>query len=394
MCGINGMVFLGGVKRSEEVLDQIRFVFNELMVQTEARGHHAAGIVHTRRDGFYEYYKKGISPTQMATYDETYLDIIQGLDDETSSIIGHTRYYTKGKPDNNHNNHPFDIGEVVGVHNGTIDNDDYLFKQYKKHFKRIGEVDSEIIYQLINHYNKHEITLDGLKKALVSTYLRGYFALAFMHKNQPNLVHIVKQERPLVLGFWKEAGVIIFNSQEDLIRNVFNQLRRMSNILGYDCSFTVTYEELKDNVYLTLDSSAEVLEEMVSAKEEIKIATPFSRSKSYGNANTNWRERYGTSTNTGTSPAEVLSRTLLEAKDSMGRVIEGELDPVTGEIVLNLSALLDKEKEEEEVCVECREKLSDAAKLASYNDHNPKGSRVCAKCYQAAMESIVGGVVK
>jgi hypothetical protein len=45
MCGINGMIMLKGVERSPEMMAKIRYVFSEIMIETQDRGEHAMQLV-------------------------------------------------------------------------------------------------------------------------------------------------------------------------------------------------------------------------------------------------------------------------------------------------------------------------------------------------------------
>ena len=54
-------------------------------------------------------------------------------------LLGHTRWRTRGDERVNSNNHPIRAGEVIGTHNGTIYNADYLFRRWK--MRRFAEVD-------------------------------------------------------------------------------------------------------------------------------------------------------------------------------------------------------------------------------------------------------------
>ena len=46
----------------------------------------------------------------------------------------------------NRNNHPIRAGDVIGTHNGTIYNADYLFRRFK--LPRFAQVDSELLFCL------------------------------------------------------------------------------------------------------------------------------------------------------------------------------------------------------------------------------------------------------
>ncbi|WP_336784094.1 hypothetical protein [Paenibacillus illinoisensis] len=392
MCGINGMVFLNNFERSEEMWTAIRYVFDEALVETEARGKHATGLTVQRRDGaFYDFYKSDISATAMATYDDEYNRIVGSIGPWTSSIISHTRWYTKGKPENNLNNHPFDIGKIVGVHNGTVANDDELFKKYTDKFTRVGEVDSEIVYQLINHHNQEEITHDGLKLALEKTFLRGMFALAFAHKDQPSLVHIVKQERPMDFVLWEEAGVLLFNSDKEYIHNAFDKLKRAGKRFGFNGEVTLKLVEVKKDTYTVLDSNANTFEEMVKPAKELFLISSAVKT-TYGNSS-------GTTYPTGGKNANT-NYTSVSATDSIGRVIEGELDPITGEIIIFASTVMSEvggnddgsEMEESVWCIECGGELQEHEKHSSYNEgavtHN---DYYCEDCHSKALSSVFAG---
>ena len=68
------------------------------------------------------------------------------INNRAALLLGHTRWRTRGDERVNSNNHPIRAGEVIGTHNGTIYNADYLFRRWK--LRRFAEVDSEILFRL------------------------------------------------------------------------------------------------------------------------------------------------------------------------------------------------------------------------------------------------------
>jgi glucosamine 6-phosphate synthetase-like amidotransferase/phosphosugar isomerase protein len=387
MCGINGMVFLKGVKRDKAMMDKIRFVFDQLLFETQDRGEHATGIASFKRDGSYELYKKDINADKMTRLDENYRKIVDNFNGKDSSvIISHTRYYTKGKPDKNFNNHPFDIGNVVGLHNGSVKNDDFLFGKHKENFTRVGEVDSEIIFQLINHHNKENISIKGLKKALEDTWIRGLFALAFVHKNDSNTLHLIKQEKPMYVAFWQEAGIVIFNSDDDYITKAFHTLERVGQSFGLkNAKQDVKIKKIADDRYFSVSANATTLEEAVS--EETKI---YLESSNY-----NYKTG-GTGTRTTTTSKSTNKYETVTATDSKGLVLQGEIDTATGEVVIwssdditdsdDGSGLNETETFEEVICFECNDVMTEEDLTASFNAHNPKDESICMACYTEIME--------
>jgi glucosamine 6-phosphate synthetase-like amidotransferase/phosphosugar isomerase protein len=396
MCGINGMVFLKGVERNPQMMAKIRFIFDELMVETMDRGEHATGVASFKRDGSYEFHKNNINADKMTTDDEKYREIVRNFDgDNTSVVIAHTRYLTKGVASNMNNNHPFDIGNVVGLHNGSAKNDDTLFKKYEKEFTRVGEVDSEIVFQLINHYNKDNITLGGLRKALEDTKLRGLFALAFVHKNDTNTLHLVKQEKPMYVAYWQEAGIIIFNSIDDYISKAFRKLERVGHNFGLkDVKQTVKIKKVTDDRYFTVSANATTKEEAIS--EEVRF---YIESSNY----TYYNRTSGTTTG-GTTTRTTQTRTnkyeTVTATDSKGLVLQGEVDTATGEVIIwstdDVTTSDDLNSDDgiiEEVvefeCMECGDPVTEEEISASYNRDNPKDESICFNCYTNIMEDFV-----
>ena len=58
---------------------------------------------------------------------------------EATQLLVHVRDYTKGHPTIEANNHPVRHGEVVGVHNGVIVNDEEIFDRYGIERARPGD---------------------------------------------------------------------------------------------------------------------------------------------------------------------------------------------------------------------------------------------------------------
>jgi len=377
MCGISGFVFLQGIKRDESMMTKVRFIFDQLAYETQQRGEHATGIASFRRDGSYEFYKKDINADKMTTQDKSYRKIVNSFDaNETSVVLLHTRYFTKGKPENNLNNHPFDIGNIVGIHNGSVKNDDQLFKRYG--FNRIGEVDSEIIFQLINYYNKEGIALTGLRKALEDTRIRGLFALAFVHKNNPNMLHLIKQEKPMYIAYWQEAGIVIFNSIDSYILNAFHTLERVGHAFGInDAKQDVEIKKVADDSYFTVNANAKTLEEAISKPVAIYLES----------SNVIYTKQYNGSFSTASYTKCGGKSKKVKATDSKGLTVQGEIDRETGEIlIVPTDDYVGSLDDEIYSCFECYKPLTEEELNASYNASNPKEESICMDCYSQILE--------
>jgi glucosamine 6-phosphate synthetase-like amidotransferase/phosphosugar isomerase protein len=113
-----------------------------------------------------------------------------------TQVLIHVRDYTKGHPTIAANNHPIRHGTVVGIHNGTIINDDELFATDGiERAEPEMTVDSEIIFALAERARGR--TASALER------LRGSMAAAWLDEARPELVVTRGVGRPLWLGAGK-----------------------------------------------------------------------------------------------------------------------------------------------------------------------------------------------
>ena len=175
MCGIFGAI--GNYNP-----DKVR----TLCLLNKERGSHSTGIFNGK------FVIKG-------AVDSSDFVIGNGDDFKGDLLIGHTRFATRGAV-NEKNAHPFDIGNIIGVHNGIIYNFDEKLKAVAKDF----EVDSEIIFYLLNK---------GVKKLLK---LRGYWGLAWIDKRNPAKVFLSNNNGELHYAI--DNGVLYFSSDKDHLK--------------------------------------------------------------------------------------------------------------------------------------------------------------------------------
>lgn len=116
--------------------------------------------------------------------------------------IGHTRWATHGEPSEiNAHPHTSADGNVVGVHNGIIENYQELKdKLTRKGYHFYSQTDTEVAVKLIDYYyKKYEHTpVDAINHAMVR--IRGSYALAIMFKDYPGDIYVARKDSPLVLG--------------------------------------------------------------------------------------------------------------------------------------------------------------------------------------------------
>ena len=113
--------------------------------------------------------------------------------EQATQLLVHVRDYTKGHPSLTANNHPIRHGAVVGVHNGTITNDDDLFDEHGIGRAEPGmTVDSEIIFALAERSRG--------RTAAALEQLYGSMATAWLDEGRPELLLARGMGRPLWIG--------------------------------------------------------------------------------------------------------------------------------------------------------------------------------------------------
>ncbi len=116
--------------------------------------------------------------------------------------IGHTRWATHGEPSvENAHPHVSDHLDVVGVHNGIIENYQELRdKLVRNGYKFYSQTDTEVAVNLIDYYyKKYKVgPIDALAKTMVR--VRGSYALAVMFKDYPGEIYVARKDSPLIVG--------------------------------------------------------------------------------------------------------------------------------------------------------------------------------------------------
>jgi amidophosphoribosyltransferase len=183
MCGIAGYS-LSASSRVQRTL-----AAQALLAGIAERGADAVGYAYRRGSGAVTIHKQRSGASAL-------LEQVILPSTVTEALI-HVRDYTKGHPRIEANNHPIRHGEVVGVHNGIIFNDDELMEQHG--FERAElemTVDSEAIFALAEAH-------EGRPEALEE--LRGSMATAWLDKRRPGTLFLARGVgRPLWIGIGRD----------------------------------------------------------------------------------------------------------------------------------------------------------------------------------------------
>lgn len=218
MCGIFGVFKYKKGLLSRDTVTPLRRLVNNLAVEASVRGPDAAGVcISTSKDvTIFKHHVSGRNIKKQTGF----LKALRSINavDTFHSIIGHTRYQTQGTYYDNENNHPIICGKTVGVHNGIIINDYSLFEKIKQDVQRIAEVDSEIIFALMDLYIENG---DSLQDAIVkaTTQFSGNFACAAINTQNVEEIAFFKDTNPISFVKFSKLNLIVFASTETIIKN-------------------------------------------------------------------------------------------------------------------------------------------------------------------------------
>jgi len=207
-------------ERTEEELEEIRQLFTRALICNEERGRDAAGIAVIQANGNYRIFKEPVPASDLVKM-KPYHAILDTINSETVCVLGHTRMPTKGSRWNNDNNHPL-LGEyTLGVHNGRIHNDDALFDEFN--FPRRGEVDSEIIFRLLDRDSPTAKKRYPAHVKESAAFLHGKLASLYVDLRDPAQLTVVKRDNPLSLHYEPSLQALFFSSRYLFLRKAFGK---------------------------------------------------------------------------------------------------------------------------------------------------------------------------
>jgi predicted glutamine amidotransferase len=264
MCGIFG--FSANKKITEEDI----LKFNILGLFNESRGVHSCGIF----DG--DRVVRGVDDNKL------YKNFIVNnpiIPSETNNIlIGHCRQASVGAH-TIENCHPFEVGELTIVHNGTIKDTYSLGNKYGLKFNDYG-IDSHLLCKLIES--------DGFE--ILNEYI-GTAALIFTYRDEPNDLYIyhgasklkesdkdIVEERPL-FALKTENGIFI-SSMKNSLEFINNNKEEKIQVVPYNKVIKLSNGKLNEVCYEVNRKTQEVT--------YAQATIPVYKNKS--KSNENWRD--------------------------------------------------------------------------------------------------------
>ncbi|MGM9551965.1 MAG: glutamine--fructose-6-phosphate transaminase (isomerizing) [Clostridia bacterium] len=207
MCGIVGYI---GEK-------QVAPILLEGLSKLEYRGYDSAGIAVC--NGNEVTITKAVGKLE-----NLYKKTDNGQNVTGTKGIGHTRWATHGKPTED-NAHPHFSERFILVHNGIVENEEFLRSKYLKDVEFKSETDTEIIAWLLDKFTASGEDTPMAIRHLISE-IQGSYALAIIDRETPDVLYAVKNKSPLLIGKGEGFNMIGSDSMAMIANtNVFFEIQ-------------------------------------------------------------------------------------------------------------------------------------------------------------------------
>jgi len=177
--------------------------------------------------------------------------------------IGHTRWATHGEASEiNAHPHHSDDNNVIGVHNGIIENYQELReKLIKNGYSFYSQTDTEVAVKLVDYYyKKYKLgPVDAIAKTMVR--VRGSYALCIMFKDHPDEIWVARKDSPMIIGSTDSgsyvasdvAAMIKYCNNVCYIGNLEMACLKKDSVTFYDLNGDVVNKEFAE---IELDASS------------------------------------------------------------------------------------------------------------------------------------------
>ena len=199
--------------------------------------------------------QRGKDATGVATYDSEGIQIVKqavkaselnyNLLKEGVFYQGHTRHTTKGKEQDNFNNHPFTSrdNKMLLTHNGVLRNEEDL----KTYDTKIKTDSYQIMQQLEKYRSEGGLTVGDVKNTCEQ--LQGSFALSIIDVENDRMF-LLRHSNPLKIMFNHTTGELVYASLYSMIRGAYGNENNYQTFIG-EIEEDLIYEfDLKNRAFV------------------------------------------------------------------------------------------------------------------------------------------------
>ena len=218
MCGLAGLAGRG-------IMSQHLQAYQELLWVSALRGRHSTGVYAART------YRKDLSgvlrkqDTDSAQFVFDHAGRRGILCDMTFDILmGHCRYATVGKVTAK-NAHPFDVGSLVGAHNGTL---------ISKEFISPTKTDSEMMFEKMGRV--------GIEQTLDNLGWGDAYAISVFDKTSRKLFLARNEGRPLYIAIGMKSDWMMWASEYEMLNLVGKRNKLSFKVMELQPHFLYSFD--------------------------------------------------------------------------------------------------------------------------------------------------------
>ena len=250
MCGLVGIISGANTKRYEDI-------FYQGLILDTIRGKHSTGAAIVQ-DCDAMYHKNAIPGSDFVETSQFHNMIRNTALNKPVSMLGHNRSATMGKV-NKANSHPFEIDNILGMHNGTL-------RKTGKLDSIKFDTDSEALF---NHIQKHGVN-DALNKA------EGAYCLVWFDSQENKVFFVRNNERPLFFAKEKDTDTLFYGSEAEMLWWLCNR-----NNVNIESTYQIETETL-----YTFDLGAKQVSKPYVHKMRVESEYPAYPQEYWGYGNT------------------------------------------------------------------------------------------------------------
>lgn len=205
MCGLVGSMNYG----KQGIFQQDVNLFKEMLYLDAVRGKDSTGMMYMAKEGYVDWRKlQGLPQDLFVTKSSN--EFFSGAIADGMCLFGHNRSATKGSVTTD-NAHPFEEGNIVLMHNGTLDNE-FSFPEWRH---ADINVDSQLVARLFDTYGAED-TLGRIS---------GAFTFIWLDSKEKKVKIVRNEERPLYMGYSIKDEKFYFASEGKMLEWVLTRNR-------------------------------------------------------------------------------------------------------------------------------------------------------------------------
>jgi len=229
VCGIFGLIGDEEAIGYGKTKSYIDFLFKA----SASRGKEAAGLAYKYKDMDLEIFKKPI-PADIFIKEGQYKRCFQLSDkpskSNTIAYIGHSRLVTNGSLEDNDNNQPVSMNNIIGVHNGIVANDEELWK-LNSQLKREYVVDTEVLFKLIDfEINSNGKDIPSGVESVFNMIEGNASVAAFINSKK---IILATNNGSIYLSINKEKNIFYFASEKFILKFMLEK-KKLDKIFNPD----------------------------------------------------------------------------------------------------------------------------------------------------------------